>query len=103
MTTANNRSSIVPPAAATSMASRNTIVAATAALDARYPYRVTPWVTARNTTAATAAEAPVGCHTIVMADATAIPTAIPATRPTQRVYVCAVSGRNTTRTVSGIQ
>ena len=47
--------------------------------------RATAYVTARNTTATTAAEEPVGCHTIVSTDANTIPTAIPATRPTQRV------------------
>ena len=46
---------------------------------------------------------PVGCHNIVTVDATTMPAAFPAIRPTQRVYVCAVSGRSTIRTVSAIQ
>ena len=59
--------------------------------------------TAMNTTATIAADGPVGCHIIVSTDATTIPKAMPAMRPMQRVYVCAVSGRSTISTVSAIQ
>src|SRR5262245_2417824 len=103
MTTANNRSAMDGPALAGSTSSRNVIIAANTAAAARYPNRATAYVTARKTTATTSADGPVGCQIELSAEATRTPTAMPATRPTQRVYVCAVSGRSTMSTVSAIQ
>src|SRR6185312_12893594 len=85
ISTANKWSAIPGAAAAASMSSRNMMAAANASLTARYPNGVTRYVAARNTTATTAADDPVGCQTHVKTDATTTPAAIPATRPTQRV------------------
>src|SRR5829696_7489863 len=62
MMTANKMSLIDGSAAVGAMASRNAMLAADAALTARYPIGATTYVSARNSTAKTAADEPVGGH-----------------------------------------